>query len=79
MASKQNSQNNGRNQDTLSSRKSSANYQTELLLEGIKEKAGEVVHITINDRTTIELPAHLSPEEREARVANYVKLHKSNL
>jgi len=51
--------------------------QAELTLKGIKEKTGDVVLITINNRTTIELPAHLSQAERDARVENYLKLHTS--
>lgn len=53
--------------------------QAESLLKDIKEKTGEVILVQINDRTAIELPAHLSQEERDARVANYLKNHKSKL
>lgn len=57
----------------------SITQQAELTLKKIKEKTGDVVLVTINDRTTIELPAHLSPEERATRVENYIKLHKSKI
>lgn len=56
-----------------------AHTQAENLLNDIKEKAGKVILVTISDRTTIELPAHLSRTERDARVANYIKLHKSKI
>ncbi|MCD7936735.1 MAG: hypothetical protein LUG98_07745 [Tannerellaceae bacterium] len=57
--------------------RTSATHQAELILKGIKEKAGEVVLVAISNRTTIELPASLSQVERDARVANYIKLHQS--
>lgn len=57
--------------------KNSANHQVESLLQGIKQKAGDVIQIAITKRTTIELPASLTQEERDARVASYIKLHKS--
>lgn len=79
MSPKQNFQKSEKKNDASSLRKSSANYQVELLLQNIKEKAGEVVRIAITARTVIELPAHLSHEEREARIANYIKLHKTKL
>jgi len=78
MASKQKTQGTGENQGVLSSRRFSANYQAEVLLNGLKEKTGDVVLISINNRTTIELPAHLSQAERDARVANYIKLHNKS-
>ncbi|MCC8155446.1 MAG: hypothetical protein LIP01_15460, partial [Tannerellaceae bacterium] len=57
--------------------RTSATQQAEITLKGIKEKTGEVVLIAISNRTTIELPAHLSQDERDARVANYIRLHQS--
>ncbi|NDW18751.1 hypothetical protein D0T53_07470 [Dysgonomonas sp. 216] len=59
------------------SERSTVTQQAELALKEIKKKAGDVVLIMINDRTTIELPAHLTQAERDARVAKYKKLHKS--
>jgi len=57
----------------------SVNQQAETALREIKEKTGDVVLIAISGRTTIELPAHLSQAEREARVANYIRLHTSKI
>lgn len=59
--------------------RTSINQQAELMLKNIKEKAGNVVLVAINNKTTIELPAHLSQAERDARVANYIKLHKTKM
>jgi hypothetical protein len=61
---------------TLMERKT-ATQHVESLLKNIKEKSGKVIRIQITSRTSIELPAYLSQEERDARVANYIKLHKS--
>jgi hypothetical protein len=79
MESKQNSYRKEKKSGTMHSNGSLSNYQVESLLKEIKEKAGEVVRIAITDRTTIELPAHLSQAERDARVANYISLHKSTI
>ena len=49
------------------------------VLKEIKERKGDVVLISINQRTTIEIPANLSQEERDARVANYILKHKSKI
>jgi len=53
--------------------------QVASMLKGMKERTGDVVLVAITNRTTIELPAHLSQEERDARVANYIKLHQSKI
>lgn len=53
--------------------------QVASMLKGMKDRTGDVVLIAITKRTTIELPAHLSQEERDARVANYLKLHQSKI
>lgn len=79
MAAKQNSSGNRKHGEITRSERTTANQQVELLLKNIKEKNGEVVLVQITDRTSIELPAHLSQEERNARVANYIKLHKSKV
>lgn len=56
------------------------NYQsTENVLKEHKKKVGNVVLVAISARTTIELPASLTPEEREARIELYKKLHKSTI
>lgn len=78
MAAKQNSSMKKEGEITRSER-TTVNQQAELTLKNIKEKTGKVVLIAINDRTTLELPAHLSQAERDARVENYIKLHKSKV
>ncbi len=78
MAAKQNSSMKKEGEITRSER-TTVNQQAELTLKNIKEKTGKVVLITISDRTTLELPAHLSQAERDARVENYIKLHKSKI
>ena len=57
----------------------SENQLAELILKEVKRKTGDVIHVAISDKVTIELPAHLSQEERDARVANYIRLHKSGV
>lgn len=79
MAIKQNLSTHKKEGEITRQERTSVNHQAELTLKGIKEKSGEVVLIAINARTTIELPAHLSEIEREARVANYIRLHKSKI
>jgi hypothetical protein len=79
MATKQNSSGTKKEGEITRSERTSVNKQAELTLKAIKKKVGDVVLITINNRTTIELPAHLSQVERDARVANYIRLHKSKI
>lgn len=79
MSAKQHSSGKRKSGEISRSERTSANQQAESILNDIKEKAGEVVLVQITDRTSIELPASLSIEEREARVANYLKLHKSKI
>lgn len=79
MAAKQNSSGSRKYGEITRSEKTSANQQVENLLKDLKKQAGDVIQVQITDRTSIELPAHLTPEEREARVANYIKLHKSKI
>lgn len=79
MATKQNSSGNKTGGEITRSERASVNQQAKLALKEIKKKMGNVVLITINDRTTIELPAYLSQAERDARVANYIRLHKSKI
>lgn len=47
--------------------------QVKQLLEDHKKTLGEVVCIKIDDRTSIELPASMSTEDREKRIKNYLK------
>ncbi len=43
------------------------------ILDDHKKNIGDVVCIKIDDRTSIELPASMSVEDREKRVENYIK------
>lgn len=52
---------------------------TENALKEYKKSVGEVILVTISPRTTIELPAHLSKAEIDARVEVYKNLHKSKV
>lgn len=79
MATRQNTPQNRKDGVITRSERSSANQLVETMLAEHKTKVGDVIHIVINDRTTIELPAHLSQEQREERVANYRRLHQSKL
>lgn len=56
-----------------------ANQVTENALKEHKKRIGEVIFVTINPRTTIELPAHLSQREINERVELYKKLHSSKV
>lgn len=53
--------------------------QAELTLRNAKMNAGDVIHIAISGRTTIELSADLSPEEIKVRVNRYKEFHKSQV
>lgn len=79
MTAKQNSSTSKKEGEITRSDRTSVTQQAELTLKEIKRKAGDVILVMINERTTIELPAHLSQAERDARVANYIKLHKSKI
>lgn len=79
MAAKQNSSANKKEGEITRSERTSATQQAESALKNAKERAGDVIHVIISDRTIIELPAHLSQEEIDARVDRYVKSHKSNI
>ena len=61
----------------MRSERSLTNQLIENSLKEYKKSGGEVVLIAISPRTTIELPAHLSPEERAIRIENYKKLNPS--
>lgn len=56
--------------------RNSFGQSAESTLQEHKKKIGKVVHVSISARTTFEFPAHLSLEEREIRIANYLKRHK---
>lgn len=73
MTAKQHSS--GNKKQMIRSERSAINQQVESILKDLKEKTGDVILIQITDRTTIELPAHLSQAERDERVANYIKRH----
>lgn len=49
------------------------NEQVALMLEDYKKKMGEVVCVRVDDRTSIEIPACLTPAERLERIENYKK------
>lgn len=53
-----------------------ANQLVEKVLSDHKKKVGDVIQVEINKRTTIELSANLSQEEKEARIETYKRLHK---
>lgn len=57
----------------------SSGQSTENALKEYKKSVGEVILVTISPRTTIELPAHLSKAEIDARVEVYKNLHKSKV
>lgn len=50
-----------------------ANDLVSQMLEDHKKRIGEVVCIVIDSRTSIELPASLTQEERNEHVRNYIK------
>lgn len=79
MVAKQQVPRNKKDGEITRSERTTANQQVESLLENVKQKTGKVVLIAITPRTTIELPAHLSQEEINARVENYIRLHKSKI
>jgi len=51
--------------------------QAELVLQNTKKNTGTVIHVAIDDRTTIELPAHMPQEEIDARVKKHIELRNS--
>lgn len=79
MAAKQNSSVTPKKGEITRAERASATQQAESVLKSVKEKIGSVIHIMINDRTTLELPADLTQEEIDARVERYIKLHKSKI
>lgn len=79
MIAKQGSSVNKKEGEITRSERTSATKQAESVLKNVKDKNGAVIHIIIDNRTTIELPAHLSQEDIDARVAKYIKLHNSRV
>lgn len=79
MTTKQNASANKKEAEITRSDRTSVTQQAEVILKEMKRKAGDVILVAISNRTTIELPAHLSQTERDARVANYIRLHRSKI
>lgn len=75
MIAKQNSFGQKKEGGISHSDKATATQQVTSILKNMKDKAGKTIRISINKRTTIELPACLTQAEQDARVANYIKLH----
>ena len=50
-----------------------ANDLVSQMLEEHKKRIGDVVCVVVDSRTSIELPASLTPEERNEHVKNYIK------
>lgn len=57
----------------------SSGQSTENALKEYKKNVGDVVLVAISPRTSIELPAHLTKAEIDARVEVYKSLHKSKV
>jgi DNA-directed RNA polymerase subunit H (RpoH/RPB5) len=79
MTAKQSSPISKKEGEITRSERASATQQAASVLKSAKAKSGDVIHITISGRTTIELSAHLSQEEIDARVEKYIRLHKSKI
>lgn len=50
-----------------------ANDAVAQMLEEHKKRIGEMVCVVIDERTSIEIPASLSPEQRKEHVDNYIR------
>ena len=57
----------------------SSSQFTENVIKEYKKGLGDMVLVAITPRTTIELPAHLTQAEIDARVEIYKKLHSSKV
>lgn len=77
MVAKRNTSVNRKEGEITRVERASAAQQAESILKNVKQKTGDVIHIIIDDRTRIELPAHLSQEEIDSRVKRYIALRKS--
>jgi len=74
----QNSDNHKKEGKITHAEKASAAKQVHTILKEMKDKKGDMILVVINNKTSIELSADLSQEERDERVANFIRLHKSN-
>lgn len=63
----------------MRSERSIANQMIENSLKEYKKSIGDVVLISVGPRTTIELPASLTQDERDARIEIYKKLHSTRI
>lgn len=79
MTTKQNYSSGKKAGEITRSERTFASQQTASVLKNIKEKKGKVIHVAISPRTTIELPAHLSQSEIDARIEKHIRLRKSNV
>jgi len=50
-----------------------ANDTLKSIIAEHKAKTGEVIHIVVDEKTTLELPASLSPKEIKERIEIYKK------
>lgn len=66
-------------ENNVRSERSIANQLIENSLKEYKKSIGDVILVSVGPRTTIELPASLTLEEREARIEIYKKLHTSRI
>lgn len=57
----------------------SSSQMTEHAIKEYKKSVGDVVLVAVTPRTKIELPAHLTQVEIDARIENYKKLHSSKV
>lgn len=74
MAMKQNASSRKKEGEITRSERTSATEKAETVLKNVKAKTGNVIHIAISKRTTIELPSNLSPEEINFRIQKYETL-----
>lgn len=79
MAAKHNTSASKKEGEITRSERTLATQQAESVLKNAKERTGKVIHIIIDDRTTIELPASLSKEEMDARVEKYTRLRRPKI
>lgn len=75
----QKSSNKKKTGDITRSERASAAEQAASVLKNAKQQAGKVIHVTISDRTILELPAHLSQEEIDARIKKHIEHRKSKI
>lgn len=56
-----------------------SNQVTENAIKEYKKTVGDVILVAVTPRTTIELPAHLTQVEIDARVESYKQRHSSKV